>query len=81
MRAKVRQEDYNEIVELACNILGVEHHDQGLVEEMLRYVASKFFYMLVSLFILISATFFLMKAIPGDPFMGRRSRHRKYWQG
>lgn len=30
MRAKVRQEDYNEIVELACNILGVEHHDQGV---------------------------------------------------
>lgn len=27
--------------------------------EMLRYVANKFFYMLVSLFILISATFFL----------------------
>ncbi|AYB45558.1 ABC transporter permease [Paenibacillus sp. FSL W8-0187] len=39
---------------------------------MLRYVASKFFYMLVSLFILISATFFLMKAIPGDPFMGEK---------
>lgn len=30
MRAKVRQEDYNEIVELACNILGIEHHDQGV---------------------------------------------------
>ncbi|MBO2943220.1 ABC transporter permease [Paenibacillus sp. F411] len=28
--------------------------------------------MLVSLFILISATFFLMKAIPGDPFMGEK---------
>ncbi|KHF33116.1 Oligopeptide transport system permease protein OppB [Paenibacillus sp. P1XP2] len=39
---------------------------------MVRYVANKFFYMLVSLFILISATFFLMKAIPGDPFMSEK---------
>ncbi|WP_106768322.1 ABC transporter permease [Paenibacillus faecalis] len=39
---------------------------------MLRYVASKFFFMLVSLFILISATFFLMQIIPGDPFMGEK---------
>ncbi|MBP1999207.1 oligopeptide transport system permease protein [Paenibacillus shirakamiensis] len=40
---------------------------------MVRYVASKFFYMLVSLFILISATFFLMKAIPGNPFMSEKA--------
>ncbi len=39
---------------------------------MVRYVASKFFYMLVSLFILISATFFLMKAIPGDPLTSEK---------
>ncbi|QCT02223.1 binding-protein-dependent transport systems inner membrane component [Paenibacillus algicola] len=38
----------------------------------MKYVGSKFLYMLVSLFILISATFFLMKAIPGDPFMGEK---------
>jgi oligopeptide transport system permease protein len=28
--------------------------------------------MLVSLFVLISATFFLMKAIPGDPFTSEK---------
>lgn len=39
---------------------------------MVRYVANKFFYMLVSLFVLISATFFLMKAIPGDPFTAEK---------
>ncbi|MDR0268944.1 ABC transporter permease [Paenibacillus sp.] len=39
---------------------------------MVRYVAKKFLYMLLSLFILISATFFLMKAIPGDPFMSEK---------
>lgn len=39
---------------------------------MVRYIANKFFYMLVSLFILISATFFLMKAIPGDPFTSEK---------
>lgn len=39
---------------------------------MARYIASKLFYTLVSLFILISATFFLMKAIPGNPFMSEK---------
>ncbi|QSF47909.1 MULTISPECIES: ABC transporter permease [Paenibacillus] len=39
---------------------------------MVRYVANKLFYMLVSLFVLISATFFLMKAIPGDPFTSEK---------
>jgi len=39
---------------------------------MVRYIANKLFYTLVSLFILISATFFLMKAIPGDPFMSEK---------
>ncbi len=39
---------------------------------MVRYIANKFFYMLVSLFVLISATFFLMKAIPGDPFTSEK---------
>ncbi|MHA0855834.1 ABC transporter permease [Paenibacillus sp. CMAA1364] len=39
---------------------------------MFRYIASKFFYMLLSLFILISATFFLMRAIPGDPFQSEK---------
>ncbi|RUT47943.1 ABC transporter permease [Paenibacillus anaericanus] len=39
---------------------------------MARYIANKLFYTLVSLFILISATFFLMKAIPGNPFMSEK---------
>ncbi|GIP20492.1 ABC transporter permease [Paenibacillus sp. J22TS3] len=39
---------------------------------MARYIASKFLYMLVSLLILITATFFLMKAIPGNPFMSEK---------
>ncbi|AHV98394.1 ABC transporter permease [Paenibacillus sabinae] len=52
---------------------------------MIRYVANKFFYMLVSLFVLISATFFLMKAIPGDPFTSEKKipdeiRQRLYVQ-
>lgn len=40
---------------------------------MMRYLISKFFYMLLSLFILISVTFFLMKAIPGNPFMSEKA--------
>ncbi|GIO40581.1 MULTISPECIES: ABC transporter permease [Paenibacillus] len=52
---------------------------------MVRYIANKLFYMLVSLFILISATFFLMKAIPGDPFTSEKKvpdqiRERLYEQ-
>ncbi len=39
---------------------------------MVRYIANKLFYMLVSLFVLVSATFFLMKAIPGDPFTSEK---------
>lgn len=39
---------------------------------MFRYVLNKLFYMLVSLFVLVSATFFLMKAIPGDPFQSEK---------
>ncbi|WP_433946129.1 ABC transporter permease [Paenibacillus sp. SN-8-1] len=39
---------------------------------MFRYISSKFLYMLVSLLILITATFFLMKAIPGNPFMSEK---------
>ncbi|WP_458121731.1 ABC transporter permease [Paenibacillus sp. Z6-24] len=40
---------------------------------MVRYIAGKFLFMLVSLFILVSLTFFLMKVIPGDPFMSERA--------
>ncbi|MBQ4897505.1 ABC transporter permease [Paenibacillus sp. Marseille-P2973] len=39
---------------------------------MVRYIANKLFYMLISLFILISATFFLMKGIPGSPLTSEK---------
>ncbi|ANE47355.1 peptide ABC transporter permease [Paenibacillus swuensis] len=40
---------------------------------MARYLSSKLIYMLISLFILASATFFLMKIIPGDPFQSEKA--------
>ena len=40
---------------------------------MLRAVLVKIAYTVVSLFILASATFFLMKAIPGDPFQSEKA--------
>lgn len=40
---------------------------------MARYIFSKFFYMLVSIFVLATVTFALMKAIPGDPFMSEKA--------
>lgn len=36
---------------------------------MIKYIASKLLFMFISLFLLATATFFLMKIIPGDPFM------------
>ena len=35
---------------------------------MLNYIAKRFFMMLTTMFIIITATFFLMRAIPGGPF-------------
>lgn len=35
---------------------------------MLRYIGKRFVMMLVTMFIIITATFFLMRAIPGGPF-------------
>lgn len=35
---------------------------------MLKYVTKRFFLMIVTLFIIITATFFLIRAIPGGPF-------------
>lgn len=35
---------------------------------MTRYLIKRFGYMLLALWVIVSATFFLMKAIPGDPF-------------
>lgn len=40
---------------------------------MLKYVSKKLLSMLASLFVLASATFFLMKLIPGDPFMREKA--------
>jgi oligopeptide transport system permease protein len=38
-----------------------------------RYISQKLLFMLISLFVLASATFWLMKAIPGDPFMSEKA--------
>lgn len=40
---------------------------------MARYLGGKVFYTLVSLFVLASATFVLMKVIPGNPFMSEKT--------
>jgi len=40
---------------------------------VVRYTFKKLFYMLVSIFVLASATFFLMKAIPGNPFQSEKN--------
>ncbi|MBU5440503.1 ABC transporter permease [Paenibacillus sp. MSJ-34] len=40
---------------------------------MVRYISSKFIYMLVSIFVLATLTFMLMKVIPGDPFMSEKA--------
>jgi oligopeptide transport system permease protein len=37
-----------------------------------RFISLKLLYMLLTLFILATATFFLMKAVPGNPFMGEK---------
>ena len=34
---------------------------------MLRYIARRIGYMFVTIFIIITVTFFLMRSIPGDP--------------
>lgn len=39
----------------------------------IRYLSKKLFYLLISFFIIVSLTFFLMKAIPGDPFADEMS--------
>src|SRR5215218_4894629 len=35
---------------------------------MIRYVARRLVYMVAALFIIVSVTFFISKAVPGDPF-------------
>lgn len=39
---------------------------------MLKYILKRLVYMLVALFIIVSATFFLMKLAPGSPFASER---------
>ncbi|WP_127582748.1 ABC transporter permease [Paenibacillus koleovorans] len=40
---------------------------------MARFLLRKLLFVFVSLFVLATATFFLMKAIPGDPFMSEKA--------
>ncbi|WP_134698893.1 ABC transporter permease [Ammoniphilus sp. YIM 78166] len=40
---------------------------------MARYLLRRLMFMFISLFLIVSATFFLMKAIPGDPFTSEKS--------
>ncbi|PYI54595.1 ABC transporter permease [Paenibacillus flagellatus] len=40
---------------------------------MARYLLRKLLFVIISLFVLASATFFLMKAIPGDPFLSEKA--------
>ncbi|HIW33735.1 MAG TPA: ABC transporter permease [Candidatus Paenibacillus intestinavium] len=40
---------------------------------MVRYIIQKIMYMLLSIFVLASSTFFLMKAIPGNPFQSEKN--------
>ncbi|MNZ52633.1 Oligopeptide transport system permease protein OppB [compost metagenome] len=40
---------------------------------MVRYVLKKLLYMIISIFVLASATFFLMKIIPGNPFQSEKN--------
>lgn len=42
-------------------------------KSVLRAILTKIAYTLVSLFVLATATFFLMKAIPGDPFQSEKA--------
>ncbi len=39
-----------------------------LSDRRLSYLGKRLAYMVVSLFVIVTATFFLMKAVPGDPF-------------
>ena len=41
---------------------------------MLKYTARRFFEMLLTLFIIATATFFLLEAVPGDPLLERVER-------
>ncbi|MDP1834815.1 MAG: ABC transporter permease [Chlamydiales bacterium] len=46
----------------------------------MRYLLKKLAYMLGSLFVIVSITFFLMKAIPGDPFSNERGMPQEIYE-
>lgn len=39
---------------------------------MVKYIAKKLLYAFITIWIVVSATFFMMQAIPGDPFMNEK---------
>ena len=41
---------------------------------MLKYTVRRFFEMILTLFIIATATFFLLEAVPGDPLTTRAER-------
>src|ERR671921_1415829 len=43
---------------------------------MIKYVTRRIVYMIVALFIIVSITFFISKALPGDPFSDPKLTHR-----
>jgi oligopeptide transport system permease protein len=43
------------------------------VRDLVRYLLRKLVFVVISLFVLASVTFFLMKAIPGDPFTSEKA--------
>ncbi len=44
---------------------------------MLRYITHKFLSMFIAMFVIITMTFFMMKAIPGDPFTEEKAIPRE----
>lgn len=40
---------------------------------MIRYISNKFIFMVLSLFLLVTATFVLMNAVPGSPFQSEKA--------
>ncbi|MFM1652794.1 ABC transporter permease [Brevibacillus sp. B_LB10_24] len=40
---------------------------------MIRYLSKRIVFMIISLFLIITATFFLMRAVPGGPFTGEKA--------
>ena len=40
---------------------------------MIRYITKRLVYAVLTLFVLISLTFFMMRMLPGDPFIGDKT--------